>query len=162
MLFRSRLITLDDLPSIIRRLLVITYEDIGLANPMMGTKTLSACDAALRVGFPEAKLILATLVIDLAISPKSNTAMLAIEKALDDYENKDTGVIPDHVNNRKIKQNPDIYHYPHNDPFGVNDQSYLPDLIKDTVYYTPKDDSVYEKALLQRLKELDKLKHKNR
>lgn len=160
--YLARLITLGDLQAIIRRLLVIAYEDIGLANPMMGPKVLAACDAAVKVGFPEARIMLSTIVIDMAISPKSNTAIVAIDEALSDYEHIDTGSVPDHANNRKIKLNPDIYHYPHQDKDSLNDQSYMPEIIKDKVYYHPKDESAYEKALADRLKVIDKIKHKKR
>lgn len=160
--YLARLITLGDLQAIIRRLLVIAYEDIGLANPMMGPKVLAACDAAVKVGFPEARIMLSSIVIDMAISPKSNTAIVAIDQAISDYDHLDTGIVPDHANNRKIKLNPDIYHYPHDYPDSLNDQSYLPELIKDKIYYRPKDESSYEKALLDRLKVIDKVKHKIR
>lgn len=160
--YLARLITLGDLPSIIRRLLVIAYEDIGLANPLMGGKVLSACDAAMRVGFPEARIMLSNIVIDCAISPKSNTAIVAIDQALNDYDTIDTGTLPDHAVNRKIALNPEIYHYPHLDPHSINDQTYLPDKINDKTYYHPKDESSYEKALGLRLKEIDKIKHKKR
>ncbi|PKK98130.1 MAG: hypothetical protein CVV57_08710 [Tenericutes bacterium HGW-Tenericutes-2] len=160
--YLARLITLGDLQSIIRRLLVIAYEDVGLANPLMGGKVQSACDAAIKVGFPEARIMLSNIVIDMAISPKSNTAISAIDEALSDYENDDTGTVPDHANNRKIKVNPEIYHYPHNDKDSINDQSYLPDKIKDKSYYHPKDESSYEKALSDRLKIIDKIKKKKR
>ena len=160
--YLARLLTLDDLLSIIRRLLVIAYEDIGLANPMMGQKVLAATEAALKVGMPEARIILSTTVIDMALSPKSNTGVVAIDEALSDYENEDCGVIPDHASNRKIKLNPEIYHYPHNDEQSVNDQSYMPDKIKDKSYYHPKSESAYEKALSDRLKAIDQIKHKKR
>lgn len=160
--YLARLITLGDLLSIIRRLLVIAYEDIGLANPMMGVKVQSACDSAIKVGFPEARIILGAIVIDMALSPKSNTALLAIDEALLDFENNETGVVPDHVNNQKIKVNPDIYHYPHDDKDSINDQSYLPKDIEHKTYYHPKDESAYEKALLERLKQIDKIKQRKR
>lgn len=160
--YLARLITLGDLQAIVRRLLVIAYEDIGLANPLMGGKVLNACDAAIKVGLPEARIILGAIIIDMAISPKSNTAIVAIDQAIHDYENNDTGVVPDQASNRKIKLNPDIYHYPHNDSDSVNDQTYLPDKIKDKTYYHPKSESSYEKALSDRLKMLDKIKHKKR
>ncbi|MBE0700101.1 MAG: hypothetical protein IH571_00285, partial [Acholeplasmataceae bacterium] len=160
--YLARLLTLGDLQAITRRLLVIAYEDIGLANPLMGGKVLNACDASIRVGLPEARIIMSAIVIDMALSPKSNTAIDAIDHALDDYENKDTGVIPDQASNRKIMLNPDIYHYPHNDKESINDQSYLPEMIKDVCYYLPKEESNYEKALSERLKTLDKLKQKKR
>lgn len=160
--YLARLITLGDLLSIIRRLLVISYEDIGLANPLMGQKVLAATEAALKVGLPEARIILGVIVVDMALSPKSNTGYLAIDEALNDIENNDCGTLPDHAVNRKIKINPDIYHYPHADKNSLNDQSYLPNLIKDKTYYHPKDESSYEKALLDRLKIIDKIKHKKR
>jgi putative ATPase len=160
--YLARLLTLEDLQALIRRLLVIAYEDIGLANPLIGHKVLAATEAALKVGMPEARIILSVIVIDMALSPKSNTAITAIDKALEDFESNDCGVIPDHASNRKIKQNPDIYHYPHLDPNSLNDQSYSPDKIKNEVYYKPKSESAYEKALADRLKMIDKMKYKNR
>jgi putative ATPase len=160
--YLARLVTLGDLDNIIRRLLVIAYEDIGLANPMMGPKVYAACESARMVGFPEARIMLGTLVIDMALSPKSNTAISAIDEALNHYQNEDTGVIPDQASNRKIKLNPDIYHYPHLDQGSINDQSYMPEKIKDHTYYHPKDESAYEKALKDRLLQIDKIKYKKR
>lgn len=160
--YLARLITLGDLQSIVRRLLVIAYEDIGLANPLMGGKVLNACDSAIKVGLPEARIMLSAIVIDMAISPKSNTAVIAIDEAIHDYQENDTGSVPDHASNRKIKLNPEIYHYPHQDKDSINDQSYLPEAIKDKVFYHPKDESSYEKALSDRLKMIDKIKHKKR
>ncbi|MDX9691456.1 MAG: replication-associated recombination protein A [Acholeplasmataceae bacterium] len=160
--YLARLITLGDLQAIIRRLLVIAYEDIGLANPMMGVKVLSACDSAVKVGFPEARIMLGAIVIDMALSPKSNTAIIAIDEAITDFENNETGTVPDHANNQKIKVNPEIYHYPHNDKDSINDQSYLPKDIEHKTYYHPKDESAYEKALADRLKQIDKIKHRKR
>lgn len=160
--YLARLITLGDLVSIIRRLIVIAYEDVGLANPLMGSKVLAASDAALKVGLPEARIILSVIAIDMALSPKSNTALLAIDSALEQYENTDTGRLPDHAVNREIRKNPSIYHYPHNNPDSINEQSYLPLLIHDEVYYYPKVESSYEKALAERLKLLDKIKNKKK
>lgn len=160
--YLARLITLGDLDNIIRRLLVIAYEDIGLANPMMGPKVLAACESARMVGFPEARIMLGTIVIDMALSPKSNTAISAIDEAIQHYEHEDTGVIPDQASNRKIKLKPEIYHYPHSDMGSINDQSYLPEKIKERIYYLPKDESAYEKALKDRLTQIDKIKYKKR
>ncbi len=160
--YLGRLLTLEDLQSIIRRLLVIAYEDIGLANPMMPVKVATACESALKVGLPEASIIFSTIVVDMALSPKSNTAYMALAKAMEDYENIDCGPVAPHASNREINKNPDIYHYPHDDENSVNDQSYLPLKIKDRTYYIPKKESAYEKALAQRLEQLDKIKHKKR
>ena len=160
--YLARLITLEDLQSLIRRLLVIAYEDIGLANPMMGVKVASACESALKVGLPEARIILSVIVVDMALSPKSNTAYSALDKALEIYQNEDTGTVPPHASNREIAKNPDIYHYPHEDKNSINDQTYLPDKIRDHTYYKPKKESSYEKALADRLEQIDKIKFKKR
>lgn len=160
--YLARLITLGDLNSLIRRLLVIAYEDIGLAQPNMGPKIVAACEAATKVGFPEATYILSTIVVDMAISPKSNSAYLAIEKALHEYQNDKTGPIPDFLDNNKIRLDPSIYKYPHNDKGAVNDEIYLPENIKSHTYFYPKDDNKYEDALKTRLEFLDKIKFKVR
>ncbi|VEU80806.1 replication-associated recombination protein A [Haploplasma axanthum] len=160
--YLARLLVLEDLNSLTRRLLVITYEDIGLANPNIAPKVLAACEAAKMVGMPEARIIFSNIVIELAISPKSNSAYLAIAAALDDYSNNDTGEIPNHVDNNKIKLDPSIYHYPHDDNGSLNDQIYLPDKIKEKTYYLPKEETKYEAALKVRLDLIDKIKGKKR
>lgn len=160
--YLARLITLGDLVSLSRRLLVIAYEDIGLANPTMGMKVLAGIEAANRVGFPEATLILSPIVIDMAISPKSNSAYNAINKALDDYQNGNTGPIPDFLDNNKIRLDPSIYQYAHDFKGALEDTIFLPEKIKHITYFNPKDDNRYENALKERLKLIDKIKHKNR
>ncbi|MCF7932094.1 MAG: replication-associated recombination protein A [Acholeplasmataceae bacterium] len=160
--YLARLLVLGDLQVIFRRLLVICYEDIGLANPMMGPKVTAAIEAASKVGMPEARIILSVVVIDMAISPKSNTAVIAIDQAIGVYESRDTGTVPDHANNTKIKLKPEIYHYPHDDDGSINSQTYLPEMIKDDCYYHPKDESSYEQALAKRLALIDTLKRKKR
>ncbi|MGL5541174.1 MAG: AAA family ATPase, partial [Erysipelotrichaceae bacterium] len=82
LLYLASLLTIDDFPSLERRLLVIAYEDIGLANPHAVARTLSALDAAKRVGMPESRIILANSVIELALSPKSKSAQYAIDAAM--------------------------------------------------------------------------------
>ncbi|MFP4186742.1 MAG: replication-associated recombination protein A [Acholeplasmataceae bacterium] len=160
--YLAQLLVLGDLQAIHRRLLVIAYEDIGLANPLMGGKVLHATQASLKVGMPEARIILGAIVIDMALSPKSNTAYLAIDKAIKTYEKGGTGVFPDHIDNKKIGLDPDIYHYPHDSANSINDQRYLPEAIEDEVFYIPKQESTYEKALAERLKTIDRIKHKKR
>ncbi len=85
--YLARLIEAGDLLSIARRLIVIAYEDIGLASPQAGARTLAAIETAERLGFPEARIPLANAVIELCLSPKSNSAVLAIEAALADIRN---------------------------------------------------------------------------
>jgi putative ATPase len=156
--YLARLITLGDLESILRRLIVIAYEDIGLAQPAMGGKVMDAYHACKTIGFPEASIILSAVVIDMAVSPKSNTAYLAIDKALTRYNQTNASDVPNYIDNNLIKADPSIYHYPHDSAGSLNDQRYLPKKIESDIYYEPKDESKYEAALKQRLLEIDKIK----
>jgi len=160
--YLARLLTLGDLEIIFRRLIVIAYEDIGLANPTMGQKVLAAIQAAKMTGLPEARIPLSVIVVDMALSPKSNTAYSALDKAMEDFQNGLAGPIPKHIDNKYIKQHPDSYKYPHNDPGSLNSQTHLPDNLLDKTYYVPKDESAYEKALKDRLQLIDQIKGKKR
>lgn len=151
--YLARLINEEDLDSITRRLAVITYEDIGLANPNMGPKVASAIYLAERVGFPEATLILSNIVIELALSSKSNSAYLAIDKALTDIKEKDLGNMPYY-----LKSPYNDYKYPHNYKNALVKQTYLPEKIKNAKYYIPKESSRYEIALKERYEMLEKFK----
>ncbi len=156
--YLSRLILLEDMESIIRRLLVVVYEDVGLANPNLGPRVFAACETAKKVGFPEARIPLSVAVIDTALSPKSNTAITAIDKAIDRYKSGVVGPIPDHILNREISKNPEIYKYPHNYKHAAVYQQYLPNNIIDDVYYEPKEESSYEIALKKRMELLKNIK----
>ena len=127
------MIEAEDLDSIYRRMTVIAYEDIGLANPGMGPKVHAAIEASELVGLPEARIILSAVVIELALSPKSNSAEIAIDAALNDIRSGQSGTIPAHLKNG----NPD-YKYPHNYPKYWVNQQYLPDNLKSRIYYKPK------------------------
>ena len=131
--YLARLIIGGDIEAICRRLSVIVYEDIGLANPSMGPKVDAAINSALRLGLPEARIPLSALVIELALSPKSNSAESAIDMALNDIETGNTGDVPNHLHNG----NPE-YKYPHDYPNSYVKQQYLPDKIKDKRYYFPR------------------------
>ena len=154
--YLSKLLLAGDLESINRRLSVICYEDIGLANPTMGPKLDAAINASLRVGLPEARIPLANIVIELALSPKSNSAYLALDKAMADLETGKCGNQPEH-----IRIDAKGYKYPHDYPNGWVNQQYLPDNIKNKKYYIPKETSQYERNLkavndkINKLKELD-------
>lgn len=141
--YLARLLTSGDIESIIRRLSVIVYEDIGLANPSMGPKADAAFNAALRVGLPEARIPLASLVIEMALSPKSNSGIIAIDKAMSDIEKGITGKVPSN-----ITTNSPLYKYPHDYKNHYVLQQYLPDKIKSRKYYTPCDNK-YENALIE-------------
>ncbi|NLK12042.1 MAG: replication-associated recombination protein A [Candidatus Phytoplasma sp.] len=156
--YLARLWVLGDLEIIYRRLIVIAYEDIGLANPTMGQKVMAACQAAKMLGVPEARIPLANIVIDMSLSPKSNTSYTALDQAINDFVEGKSSNIPDHALNREIKKDPSIYHYPHDDPFSLNAQRYMPESLLQTKYYVPKEESAYEKALSDRKKIIDKIK----
>ncbi len=139
--YLARLITEGDLDSIYRRMSVIAYEDIGLANPSIGPKVIAAIEAAERVGLPEARIPLGTIVTEMALSPKSNTAHLALDEAIEDIEKGNTGNVPNH-----IKTDSKEYLYPHDYPNSYVYQEYLPKKLKGKKYYHPKTTG-YEKNI---------------
>lgn len=135
------LLEAQDLDIIFRRLSVIAYEDIGLANPSIGPKLDAAINAATRVGFPEYIIPLSEIVIEMALSPKSNSAYLAIDKALTTIRTKNCGSVPKHIHT-----NSKDYLYPHNYKNSWVKQQYLPDNIKNEKFYYPKNNA-YENNL---------------
>ena len=150
--YMGRLIEAGDLPSISRRLLTIAYEDIGLANPQAAARTVQAVTAAEKIGFPEARIPLAVAVIDLCLSPKSNSAITAIDAALADLAKGNYGEIPSHLRDShyqgaaKLGRGVD-YKYPHDYLHDWVKQDYLPSKLKQKHYYQPKDNGRYEQAL---------------
>ena len=120
---------------------VIAYEDIGLANPSIGPKVIAAIEAAERVGLPEARIPLGTIVTEMALSPKSNSAHLALDEAIEDIEKGNTGNVPNH-----IKTDSKEYLYPHDYPNSYVYQEYLPKKLKGKKYYHPKTTG-YEKNI---------------
>ena len=137
--YLARLIVAEDLDIIYRRLSVIAYEDIGLANPAIGPRLNAAINAAERLGLPEARIPLGEIVIEMALSPKSNSAYMAIGSAINDIQMGNVGKVPNH-----LKTNSKDYKYPHNYKNSYIKQQYLPDNIKDKKYYIPKETSKYE------------------
>ena len=147
--YLARLIEAEDLDIIFRRMTVIAYEDIGLANPSMGPKVDACINACERLGLPEARIPLAETVIELALSPKSNSAISAIDMALSDLEKGNTGNVPNH-----IKTNSKDYKYAHSYPNHIVKQQYLPSNLKGKRYYVAQDNPNEKK-----LKEInDKIK----
>jgi putative ATPase len=152
--YLGRLIEAGDLVSIARRLLVIAYEDISLANPQAGARTLAAIESAERLGFPEARIPLANAVIELCLSPKSNSAYKALDEALSDIRKGLVGEVPAHLKDAHYKGAATLgrgvdYLYPHDYPGGWVAQQYLPDKLKSKSYYKPKETSKFEAALAQ-------------
>lgn len=139
--YLARLIEAGDLDSIYRRMSVIAYEDIGLANPSIGPKVMAAISAAELVGLPEARIPLGTVVCEMALSPKSNSAHLALDNALNDIRKGTTGNVPDHIKTSSL-----TYKYPHDYPNSWVEQQYLPDNLKNKKYYYPKHNK-YEDGL---------------
>lgn len=140
--YLARLIEAGDLDIIYRRLSVIAYEDIGLANTSLGPKVDACINACERIGLPEAKIPLSVLVVEMALSPKSNSAYSALNKAINDIHKGNVGNVPKH-----LKTNSKDYLYPHNYKGSFVKQQYLPDKIKDVKYYVPKETSKFERSL---------------
>ena len=151
--YLARLIAEGDLDSIYRRMSVIAYEDIGLANPAIGPRVDAAINAAERVGLPEARIPLGTIVVEMALSPKSNTAHVALDEALADIEEGNVGSIPPH-----IKTDSDTYLYPHDYKGAYVVQQYLPDKLKKKKYYSPKDIG-YEKQIKEVYERIEKIRN---
>ena len=140
--YLARLLVAEDLDIIFRRLSVIAYEDIGLANPAIGPRLEAAIKAAERVGLPEARIPLGEIVIDMALSPKSNSAHVALDLAINDVKMGNAPKVPNH-----IKTNSKDYKYPHNYKGSYVKQQYLPDELVNRKYYNPKVTSKYEANL---------------
>lgn len=139
--YLARLLEAGDMPSAIRRLLVCACEDVGLAYPNIIPIVKSACDIALQVGMPEARIPLGDAVVLVATSPKSNTAHLALDEALEDVRSGNYGRIPRTLQNKHFDGEDNatqgqFYKYPHDYPNRWVSQQYLPDAIKDKKYYT--------------------------
>jgi len=132
--YLAKLLVSEDLDIIFRRMTVIAYEDIGLANPNMALKVEACINACERIGLPEARIPLAKTVIEMALSPKSNSAYLALDEAINDINKGNTGNVPNH-----IKTNSRDYKYAHDYPNHVVKQQYLPDNLKGKRYYKPQN-----------------------
>ena len=132
--YLAKLLEGGDLDSACRRLLVIAYEDIGLANSSIGPKVYAAVNSALMLGIPEARIPLSAIVIEMALSPKSNSGIIAIDKAIETANNVDYGDVPSY-----LKSPYTGYLYPHNYKNDYVKQQYLPDKIKNIKFYIPKD-----------------------
>ncbi|WP_242327169.1 replication-associated recombination protein A [Lactococcus lactis] len=164
--YAARLIEGGDLQSLARRLTVMAYEDIGLANPDAALHTVSALSAAEKLGFPEARIPLANIIIDLALSPKSNAAYLAMDEAIADLGKYGNLAVPPHLQDGHYAGAKDLgrsveYQYAHNFPNHWVNQQYLPDKIKNVDYFRPDDMGRYEKALHSRKEWIDEQKKRS-
>ena len=151
--YLARLIEAEDLDIIYRRMTVIAYEDIGLANPSIGPKVEAAIQACERLGLPEGRIPLGNIIIELALSPKSNSGHLALDAALNDVRKGNTGNVPNH-----IKTNSLDYKYPHDYPNHWVNQQYLPDNLVNKKYYVPCNTNKYEQSLKSVYDKIENLK----
>lgn len=149
--YMARLIEAGDITSLCRRLLVIASEDVGLAYPMAMPIVKACVDSALQLGLPEARIPLAEATVLLATAPKSNSAYMALAAAMEDIENGKVGEIPRHLQNKHFdgegaSVKGQHYLYPHDYPNHYVEQQYLPDILKDRVYYNFGDNKIEQQA----------------
>ena len=154
--YLARLLKLEELEHAVRRLKVIAYEDIGLANPGIGPKVFAATTQALEVGLPEAQIILSLIVIEMALSPKSNSSNIAIKKAMTLAEN--SLEIPNHLKNLSdYSQKTHPYKYPHNFPNSIVSEQYLPDELKNEEILKLKTESKIEALYSEEYEKIKKI-----
>ncbi len=151
--YLARLLEFGDLDSIYRRLSVIAYEDIGLANPNIGSRLQAAINTSELIGFPECVIPLGEIIIEMSLSPKSNSAYLAINKALEDVRSGNCDKVPPHINSTAFG-----YKYPHDYENSFVVQEYLPKNLKNKRYYIPKETSQHERILKEIREKIDQIK----
>ena len=149
--YLARLLEGGDLPSAVRRLMVCAAEDVGLAYPMIIPIVKAACDMALAVGLPEARIPLADAVILVATAPKSNTGEAGIDAAMADVQKGNYGRIPrclqnKHYDGDDVKNKGQFYKYPHSFPHRWVEQQYLPDTLLGRQYYKFGDNKTEQAA----------------
>jgi len=155
MYYFAKLIEANDIESLERRLITTAYEDIGLANPNLCMRTVMAFQAAKTIGFPEARIPIASVILDLCLSPKSKSSETAIDAALTSLK-KFSHKAPKYLRLTPVGLKEDEK-YDYNRPELWEYIQYLPDAIKNEQFYIPWLTSQYEKALAQNYKRI--LKH---
>jgi putative ATPase len=132
----------EDPRFIARRLVILASEDIGLADPTALTTAVAAAQAVQLIGMPEARLNLAQATIALSVAPKSNAVIKAIEAASADVRAGKIGQVPPHLRDAHYPGSAKLghgtsYSYSHDEPFGIAEQQYAPDVVLDAEYYQP-------------------------
>lgn len=166
--YLAHLLETGDIIAVSRRLLVMAYEDVGLAAPEVGPHVLAATEAAVRLGMPEARIPLANAVIEMCLASKSNSAYKAFDAAVNAINTGNTGDIPLHLRDTHYAGAADLghvgYQYPHDSPLGsfggwVN-QQYLPDKVEGSEFYKPvlAGEEVKLAAIYDRIKDFRKNK----
>jgi putative ATPase len=166
--YLAHLLETGDLVAVNRRLLVIAYEDVGLANTSVGNNVLAAVTASERLGLPEARIPLSVAVVEMCLSSKSNAAYKALDAAIADVRNGRVGDIPMHLRDGHYEGSKKLGHvgyiYPHDYPIGTFggwvDQEYFPEKLKGTQYYHPTEAGEEKKlgAIYDKLKGFKKNK----
>lgn len=160
--YLARMIVAGEDPRFIaRRLVIHASEDIGMADPTALTTAINAAQAVQLIGMPEARINLAQAVIHLASAPKSNGVIAAIDAAVADVKQGSSGTVPMHLRDGHYGGANQLGHgkgyvYPHDVPYSVAAQQYLPDALKDRNYYQPTENG-NEKNISSRLKKIRKL-----
>ncbi|UQS85698.1 replication-associated recombination protein A [Apilactobacillus apisilvae] len=157
--YAAILLEAGDLNSISRRLMIIAYEDVGLANPAACSRTVNAITAANKVGLPEARIPIADTIIELCLSPKSNSGLMAIDSAINRIHNGNYGDVPNHLKDSHYSGAKELghgnnYKYAHDYPNDWVKQQYLPDKIKNDKYYIPKSNGKIENAYKKQYEKL--------
>lgn len=134
----------EDPVFIARRIIICAAEDVGLADPQALVVANAAAQAAHMVGFPEARIILSEAALYIALAPKSNSAYVGIDAAIQAVRHKEQGEVPKHLRDAHYGGAKQLghgvgYRYAHDYPKGYVDQQYLPDALVNDRYYTPVD-----------------------
>ena len=143
--YLARMIEAGEDPRFIaRRIIVLASEDIGMADPTALGVAVAAADAVQYIGMPEGRIPLAQAVVHLATAPKSNAAYLGIDRAIADVREGRAGRVPKHLRDAHYPGAKRLGHgkgyvYPHDDPFGVVHQEYLPNELRGATYYEPTE-----------------------
>ncbi len=156
----------EDSGFLARRMVICAAEDVGMANPQMLSIAMSGYQAVEAVGMPEARIILAQIAIAIATSPKSNSAYVGIDKALQDIREGNVPEIPYHLRNAPVKGMSELgysigYQYDHDYPQGISYQRFLPDIYAEGRYYNPTNNG-YEEKVKSWLTEVRKLREQGR
>jgi len=141
--YLARMIEAGEDPRFIaRRLVISASEDIGLAHPAALTTAVAAAQAVQLIGMPEARINLAQAVIELALAPKSNAVIKAVDAAIADVRSGRIGAVPPHLRDAHYPGSKTLGHgvgyvYAHDEPYGIAEQQYAPDVVLDAQYYQP-------------------------
>jgi putative ATPase len=160
--YLARMIAAGEDPRFIaRRLVILASEDIGLADPSALQTAVAAADAVAFIGMPEGRINLAQAVIALALAPKSNAVVMAVDAALADVHAGRIGLVPPHLRDAHYAGAKKIGHgqgyvYAHDEPHGIAAQQYLPDELTGSRYYVPTDHGA-EATLSARLARIEQL-----